>query len=146
MSEKIKKDLQGKLDHFVRTIQNNKRQALDVVRGNIRRMGKIDFILDFVSKNNIELRVNKGKIKKLKQRIRNQDISPAAVGAGIDTRLATLTMKCELDRGYNMLWGKFNKDYPGAVYPEKKRPNCKATIQYDNRRKKNTRDLDFLRF
>ena len=146
MSEKMKKDLQGKLDHFVRTIRNNKRQALDVVRGNITRMGKIHFILDFVDKNNIELRVNMGEIKKLKQRIRNKDISPAAVGAGINARLATLTMKCEFDRGYNFLRGKLNKDYPGAVYPEKKRTNCEATNQYDKRRKKNTRDLDFLRF
>ncbi len=138
----MKKDLQEKLDHRLKVINQRKRQALTTVRENLRRLGKVQFIIDFAILNEVPLQVSTERIKRLRDRVTINDLAAAVTAAGIkNTDFALNIQNCEVSIGYNQIRENLNKKYEKAKFPKAKEKNCRAVRAWEKKRKNNAKEL-----
>lgn len=139
----LQNDLQVKFNDLRKQIRNTKRQAAEPVRENLRRLGKMKYIMEFAGLNKIKLNAEHGKLMK---RVTYEDISAAATGAGWTEAQAISAMQCEFRLGRNQMLNELKKKYRNMTHGDKVEQKemknlCKPIRKWTRENKETTEEL-----
>ena len=139
----VQSDLQVMFDDLRRQIRSNRRQAAGPVRENLRRLGKMKYIMDFATLNKIRIET---KFRKLFERVTEDDLAAAATGAGWSQAEAISAMNCEFRLGYNEKFRLLKMKYKSMLHGNKIvkreiRKICKPIRQWTKETKENSKEL-----